>query len=366
MTAGGAGALGAPLAPGESVAAGGDRASPAARSIIGPTEPAPNANFVLAAAQPDSPSESAALPAPAPGASRPAGHGPPLPEPPSLPERLRWLALMLIPAAAAGVLAWHLGLLAPKTVRLPPDEETRREQHALWPIFILAGLIVYLSQILGSASARALFSLSKEEIAQPRGAALLSWGTYAGCFAGLLVVLLAFRGLGRSIGLRARFSDLPMGVLGFGLVYPMVSALGTLLTLIAIWVAQQRGNPPPEQLAHDTLQMLFNPLTVRDSWWWAIVAAVALGAPIVEEIIYRGFLQTGILRATGSPTLAVLATSLAFVLPHMTVVEPHALLVLFVLSVGMGIATERTGRLGAAIVMHILFNATNLAIAAMS
>ncbi len=273
---------------------------------------------------------------------------------------------MLIPAAAAGVLAWHLGLLKPKTVRLPPDEEARREQHALWPIFILAGLIVYLSQILGSASARALFSLSKEEIAQPRGAALLSWGTYAGCFAGLVVVLLAFRGLGRSIGLRARFADLPLGVLGFGLVYPMVSALGALLTLIAIWLSQQRGGAPPEQLAHDTLQMLFNPLTVRDAWWWAIVAAVAIGAPIVEEIIYRGFLQTGILRATGSPTAAVLATSLAFVLPHMTVVEPHALLVLFVLSVGMGIATERTGRLGAAIVIHILFNATNLAIASVA
>ena len=60
---------------------------------------------------------------------------------------------------------------------------------------------------------------------------------------------------------------------------------------------------------------------------------------------------------------AITLTSVAFVLMHMTVASPHALAPLFVLSLGLGWAYERTGRLAAPIVMHMVFNLANLALA---
>jgi hypothetical protein len=96
----------------------------------------------------------------------------------------------------------------------------------------------------------------------------------------------------------------------------------------------------------------------------------AVGAPIVEEVLYRGFVQTAIVRATagvrGGAWLGVLVTSLGFALTHAggsANVPWHALVVLFGLSVGLGVAFERTGRLIAPIVVHAAFNAGNLALA---
>ena len=48
---------------------------------------------------------------------------------------------------------------------------------------------------------------------------------------------------------------------------------------------------------------------------------------------------------------------------HLTIVEPYALVVLFVLSVGLGWAYEKSGRLTAPVTMHLLFNVANLALA---
>jgi membrane protease YdiL (CAAX protease family) len=59
----------------------------------------------------------------------------------------------------------------------------------------------------------------------------------------------------------------------------------------------------------------------------------------------------------------VLITSGGLAVMHASVAEPHAVVSLMVLSRGLGWAYERTGRLGAPVVMHMLFNAGNLALA---
>lgn len=277
--------------------------------------------------------------------------------------QLRWLLLTLIPAAASLALSWRLGFLRPRAARPEAGDAAHAAESKLWPVFLLGGLMVWLAQALGAVSARALFALPATEPDSARAFALASWGHYAGAFAGLAVVLLTFPGAARAIGLRARAVDAPIGVLGFGLVYPVVAALGSLLALAAVWWSALRGTPAPEPMAHETLRLLSDPLMPRDHWWWAAVGAVILGAPLAEEVIYRGFVQTGLLRLTGSPAAAIVLTSLAFVLPHVTVVEPHALLVLLVLSFGFGLAADRTGRLAAPVLMHMLFNATNVVLA---
>ena len=61
-------------------------------------------------------------------------------------------------------------------------------------------------------------------------------------------------------------------------------------------------------------------------------------------------------------TFSVIA-SVIFALAHLTVVPPHGLAALFVLSLGFGWAYEKTGSLWAPFTMHALFNAGNLILA---
>ncbi|HVZ94361.1 MAG TPA: type II CAAX endopeptidase family protein [Phycisphaerales bacterium] len=279
-------------------------------------------------------------------------------------DDLRRFLLMLIPALAAAVMIWRLRLLRPRTVRLAADPDIRVQESRLWPVFLLGGLMIWLAQPLGAAAASGLFSVAPADRLALRGFAIVAWGSYLGAAIALGIVLLTFPGLTAPVGLRLRFRDVPFGVIGFALVYPIIAALGVLFMLIALWISTMTGGVPPDPVAHQTLGLLTDPLVARDGWWWATIGAVTIGAPVAEELVYRGFIQTSLLRLTGSPRLAVVLTSAAFVVPHVTVVEPHALPVLFALSLGLGTAFERTGRLGAPIMIHALFNAVNIAIAA--
>ena len=58
-----------------------------------------------------------------------------------------------------------------------------------------------------------------------------------------------------------------------------------------------------------------------------------------------------------------MTTRAVFALMHYDVVPGHALAALFVLSLGFGWIYEKTGRLEAAVTMHVLFNAANVALA---
>jgi membrane protease YdiL (CAAX protease family) len=117
----------------------------------------------------------------------------------------------------------------------------------------------------------------------------------------------------------------------------------------------------PDTVAHVTIEsMLANDSGIA---LWAMSALVVLGAPILEELTYRGFVQEALRRAGVRPWPAVVVTSLLFAVMHMSAVPAHGLFALFVLSLGIGWAFERTGRLTASIVMHAAFNLGNLTLA---
>jgi membrane protease YdiL (CAAX protease family) len=64
--------------------------------------------------------------------------------------------------------------------------------------------------------------------------------------------------------------------------------------------------------------------------------------------------------------ISILGTSTLFTLVHRMGQPPvpwHALVPIFVLSVSMGVAYERTKRIGVPIAMHVCFNALNVALA---
>lgn len=84
-----------------------------------------------------------------------------------------------------------------------------------------------------------------------------------------------------------------------------------------------------------------------------LVLIVGIGAPIVEEIFYRGFLQ-GALRKRGVPAAAAIAiSSTVFAASHFQALQFPALLVFGAVA---GTLAHRSGRLGPAITAHVAFN----------
>lgn len=163
----------------------------------------------------------------------------------------------------------------------------------------------------------------------------------------------------RNAGLTARGTDALSGLAGLLLAFPIVWIAGYLAGQAALLHANLTGAAAPTSIAHETLRdLLTQPRTV---WWWLTILAAGVAAPIGEEILFRGFIQSALVRAMGPSWAPVVLTSVLFTLIHFGAADPHALPALFMLSLAIGATFERTGRLGAPIVMHIGFNAINLA-----
>jgi membrane protease YdiL (CAAX protease family) len=85
-----------------------------------------------------------------------------------------------------------------------------------------------------------------------------------------------------------------------------------------------------------------------------------VGAPVVEELFFRGMLQRALGRRFG-PGPAVAVSSVVFGVTHY---QPVQLLGLIVFGVVLGVMAERTGRLGLGMVTHAAFNATTVVLLA--
>jgi membrane protease YdiL (CAAX protease family) len=93
-------------------------------------------------------------------------------------------------------------------------------------------------------------------------------------------------------------------------------------------------------------------------WIWVLAAVVVIGAPIVEELVYRGLLQRSLGARIGR-SLALVAVALLFALIHFSPVEIPGL---FLAGLAFGAGAAWTGRIGPGLVTHLAFNATGLAV----
>jgi uncharacterized protein len=84
--------------------------------------------------------------------------------------------------------------------------------------------------------------------------------------------------------------------------------------------------------------------------------AVALLGPAIEEILFRGYLQTALMKKFG-PAIAITAASFIFALVHM---EPAAIPALMALGAAFGYLYYKTGSLKTNIALHMLNNAAAL------
>lgn len=144
---------------------------------------------------------------------------------------------------------------------------------------------------------------------------------------------------------KKQFTD---GVLGFlAAVIPVLLVLGVMLPFRS------------EQTAHPILQMLQQDSSFV-TLFWVVIAAIVL-APLVEEILYRVVIQSWLQRVSGE-RVGLLVTAFLFAGVHRL---PDAI-PLIPLALILGYVYQQRRCFLTVVLIHILFNGTNLLFALLS
>lgn len=94
-------------------------------------------------------------------------------------------------------------------------------------------------------------------------------------------------------------------------------------------------------------------------WFWVFVFAVTIGAPIAEELFFRGLTLRAFQKRWGL-TAALVGSTVVFTLPHYSGGGWGGAAVIFtaigIVGLVLGVLAIQTGRLGPSIVAHMVFN----------
>lgn len=273
-------------------------------------------------------------------------------EPPLLSSTV--LAPILVWSVIAGIVLLTLrqrGIFSFEAIRRAPR---RRPEFIGSMVWLGLAFGVYFLMQVGAGIGAAVASFLEISDGSLEFQALASWAAYTPAFLAIgVLVILAGKLLSRA-GVRGRAVDLVFGAGAYLLSFPIITATLLIASLAATLLRGVTLSP----ISHDTLGLLFS--ADRTIAWWVMVGAVVIAAPIVEEFIYRGCLQSAILGATKSHAIAIMLTAAVFAAAHIGSVRAEALAGLFVLGLAFGLVFERTGRVGSVVVMHAIFNAANL------
>jgi membrane protease YdiL (CAAX protease family) len=139
---------------------------------------------------------------------------------------------------------------------------------------------------------------------------------------------------------------------------PIGIASQLLLVPLIYWPLQRIW---PDAFSSDEIEQRARELwdKAHGGWIVVLVVVVALGAPIIEELVYRGLILQA-LQSRLNDWLALIISAAWFALIHL---QPVELPGLFAFALVLGICFQRTGRLGMSVMAHIGFNAAGLLLA---
>jgi uncharacterized protein len=232
-----------------------------------------------------------------------------------------------------------------------PSPETVTEPAPAPPRWGLGDWFVGLlaSYALASLAAGLWFALSGDDEPGLAGQAFSQIGLWTG-MVGVVVFASRRKGAGRladDFGFRIRWSDVGLGV--------AVALVVQLLVLPAIGFLLQPllGEPEVSEPVRDMIEDSRGPAYV------GLLLSVAVGAPIVEELFFRGLLLRSLQRRFGV-ALAIALSGVAFGLAHGSTLAVNAVILVMISLTVFGAVLAglaiRTGRLGAGIVAHAAFN----------
>jgi len=147
----------------------------------------------------------------------------------------------------------------------------------------------------------------------------------------------------------------PIDVIGIPIgVLSQLVLLRLLYWPLEQWWPHTFGRERVEQSARDLSD------AAHGVWFVVLVLIVVVGAPIVEELMYRGLLQGAFTRRLND-AVAVVLVAAWFAIIHFRVIEYPGL---FLFGLVLGICALRTRRLGMNVLAHMAFNATGLILVA--
>jgi uncharacterized protein len=199
-----------------------------------------------------------------------------------------------------------------------------------------------------------LFVLPFLLLGHPGGDLTLLVASEAGLWTGLFgtcVVTSRRYGTGKvrtDFRLRFRWIDLLIGFVGA----IVARCFATLVLLPFIHLVQTAGNPD---------NSLDSATQLGTSGWTVLILLSCVGAPLFEELFFRGLLQGQLVERFG-PGIGIAVTAVVFGAVHIAN-DPGIAGLLLALSVGaagvvLGVIRHLTGRLGSSIATHSLFNVT--------
>ena len=128
----------------------------------------------------------------------------------------------------------------------------------------------------------------------------------------------------------------------------LLTCLGSIfvlaVSLAAAYGASLVANPD------ESLAALFDKMTI--GWSIPFVILIALLPGFIEEILFRGYLQTRLLKRW-SPTIAIGVSSILFAIAHIAL---PAIALALILGVWFGYIAYRTGSIGPGIACHAFVN----------
>lgn len=212
--------------------------------------------------------------------------------------------------------------------------------------------IALVGVVVGSALSLAI-SLALEAVDRPGGLAVAVGLSQVGLWTGLItacVVVSRRRGTGslsRDFAWHVRPRDI-----GFGLAGSIVARVTAGVVVAPI--------PSPFFDLRAPDRSVFEDVAVDATGWAILVILVCVGAPLVEELFFRGLLQTRLVDRYGAvPGLVV--TALLFGAAHLAAWQ-GAVTFVYAWSIAgaglvLGVIRHYTGTLGAATIAHAFFNA---------
>ena len=169
------------------------------------------------------------------------------------------------------------------------------------------------------------------------------------------IIVSKWKGLGpvADWGLRIKPID---PLIGIGVAFMAMGAAAVVSAIVAAIVGLT------DESQADNTQLL------RDAegtpWIYVLVLAVVIGAPLSEELLFRGLFLRAIEKRSG-PVVAVIGSTVLFILPHWIGAGLAGTAVLFsaigVVGLVLAIVTIQLGRLWPAIFAHVVFNAAGAA-----
>lgn len=153
------------------------------------------------------------------------------------------------------------------------------------------------------------------------------------------------------------YNHLIIGALTWLISYPLVLAFNQLLEIVVLFIFQE---PQVDQVAVKHFRYMLN----EPILFWVTTLTIIGIVPILEELLFRGFLQSWLKTKFKGALTAIVITSIIFAFFHFSVSQGitniELIASLFLLSCFLGFLYEKQQSLWASIGLHSCFNALSI------